>query len=138
MLLGRAWLQRHHPPPPPPPPTPAPANLAGTWDGRWVSNRGGGSGTFVATLSQSGSALSGTVSVTGMAPCQAQGPREFFGSVTGSNFAFGVMIDEEFNIFAVVFRGTVNPPGTSGSGTYLFCTFLTSSQDTGTFSMTRR
>ncbi len=117
---------------PAPSPTPTDANLAGTWDGRWASSSGGGSGTFVATLSQSGSTLSGTVSVTPGPPCLADA-LGFAGSVRGNNFEFA-----EFGDFITIvdFSGIVNPPGTSGSGTYLFC--APSTTDRGTFSMTRR
>ncbi len=110
-----------------------PANLAGTWDGTWASRIGGGSGTFVATLSQSGFTLSGTVSVTG-AQCPTT-PLAVSGGVTGNNFFFDDSLVEEFS---TEFRGTVNPPGTSGSGTYSFCSGFPPAEDTGTFSMTRR
>ncbi len=109
---------------------PAPS-LSGTWDGTWTSSRGGG-GTFVATLSQSGPSLSGGVSVTGQ-PCLTGGyTLTPGGSVTGNNFNFAVIDDDAG--FVVIFKGTVSPSGTSGSGTYSFC----NGGDTGTFSMTRR
>ncbi len=116
---------------PAPSPTPAPANLAGTWDGTWASSRAG-RGTFVMTLSQSGSALSGTVSVTPAQPCFAR--RGFDGFVTGNDFVFSAE-DADVGVF-IVFRGTVNQPGTSGSGTYSFS--FPCNEDIGTFSMTRR
>lgn len=56
-------------------------NLAGTWNGNWVSSRGVNSGTLSTSLTQNGTSISGTVTITG-SPCMSSATVS--GSISGS------------------------------------------------------
>ena len=107
-----------------------PLNVAGTWSGTWASSRGSG-GTVQAVISQSGTSLSGTATVTG-SPCFTSG--SISGSVSGNNVAFGVLFGggQQANFSAAVGSG-----GTSMSGTYSVSGGACSG-DTGSFNLTKQ
>jgi hypothetical protein len=82
-------------------------------------------------ISQSGTSLSGTATVTG-SPCFTSG--SISGSVSGNNVAFGVLFGggQQANFSAAVGSG-----GTSMSGTYSVSGGACSG-DTGSFNLTKQ
>lgn len=87
-------------------------NLSGSWQGTWSSILGVG-GFIIASITQTGSVLSGTVAI-GSSPCFSNGT--FSGSFVGTTVVLNSVFasDQRVN-----FSGTVNTAGTSMSGTYV-------------------
>ena len=91
-------------------PTGAASGLGGIWGGEYVSTSTPGStGTFILEWTQSGSALSGTISVAN-SECVTEGT--ITGTVAGSQITFGAVQ----GTYAIAYEGTVS--GDSMSGTY--------------------
>jgi hypothetical protein len=91
-------------------PTDAASGLAGTWNGAYESTSDPGStGTFVLDWTQTGSALSGTISVTNT-PCVAEGT--ITGTTDGTTITFGAVQ----GAYSIAYEGTVS--GDTMSGTY--------------------
>lgn len=86
-------------------------NVAGTWNGTWNSTSPPLSGGFTAVVSQSGSTLGGTISVTGIVSISNA---TLTGTVTGSTMTFGDINNE------ITFTGTVNSSADSASGSYTY------------------
>jgi hypothetical protein len=90
--------------------TDAAFGLGGIWGGEYVSTSTPGStGTFILDWTQTGSALSGTISVTNT-PCVSEGT--ITGTVEGSQITFGAVE----GAYSIAYEGTVS--GDSMSGTY--------------------
>lgn len=87
-------------------------DLSGQWRGEYRSFYAGG-GAITGTFSHSGSALTGSVSVTNAEPCFSSGPVS--GSVSGSSVTIGVTYS---NLAKVTFTGAIAPGGGSMSGQY--------------------
>lgn len=83
-------------------------DATGAWSGNWQSSVNDISGTFSATIEQSGSVLTGTINV----PYIGMQGASLKGSAHGTKITFGD-IDN-----TITFTGTVT--GNSGSGTYTF------------------
>ena len=76
-------------------------NFSGAWTGNWLSSlNGGGSGAETITITQTGGALSGNVTVSPVGPCQGTYASTLTGSISG---------------FAAGFTGTINVCGESSS-----------------------
>lgn len=89
-----------------------PINLTGNWSGSWTSFLGKG-GAVNITFTQSGTELSGTVSVTGSDCFTA-------GTVSGTISATDVLIGIAFpGGQQVNYNGVVNTDGTSMNGNYV-------------------
>lgn len=91
-------------------PTEAASGLGGIWGGEYVSTSTPGStGTFILDWTQSGSALSGTISVAN-SECVSEGT--ITGTTDGATITFGAVQ----GTYAIAYEGTVS--GDSMSGTY--------------------
>lgn len=101
---------------------PATVDASGTWGGSWNSSTPHGpSGSFAAIVSQSGTTLSGTISV----PYISLSNATLKGSVHGNTITFGDIAD------TITFTGTMT--GDAASGNYNY----SSGADVGTWSGTR-
>jgi hypothetical protein len=90
--------------------TAAPTGLGGIWGGEYVSTSTPGStGTFILDWTQTGSALSGTISVTA-SQCVTEGT--ITGTTDGATITFGAVE----GTYAISYEGTVS--GDTMSGTY--------------------
>lgn len=90
--------------------SPTATGLTGAWPGEWQNTTPDASrGTFRIQWTQSGSALSGTITITGT-PCLTGG--SINGSLSGSALNFGVVTGQS----QVSYTGTVS--GNTMSGTY--------------------
>ena len=97
---------------PSPSPTPAPtaSGLAGQWNGTWQNSQPDhASGTFTLKWTQTGSNLSGTITINGT-PCLTGGT--IAGTVNGGAISFGVVSGE----VQVSYDGSVS--GNKMQGTY--------------------
>ena len=91
-------------------PTDQASGLAGTWNGAYESTSTPGStGTFILDWTQTGSALSGTISVTA-SQCVSEGT--ITGTTDGATITFGAVQ----GAYSIAYEGTVS--GDSMSGTY--------------------
>jgi hypothetical protein len=91
-------------------PTVAASGLGGIWGGEYVSTSTPGStGTFILDWTQTGSALSGTISVTA-SQCVTEGT--ITGTTDGATITFGAVQ----GTYAIAYEGTVS--GDTMSGTY--------------------
>ncbi len=108
-------------------PTPI-IDLTGNWSGTWASSRGS-TGGVDAQISQSGSSLTGMVTVTGSpAGCFTSG--SISGNVSGQQVNFSGTVSgggQQIN-----FSGTISGQGTIISGTYSVSGGLCNG-DTGSF-----
>ena len=111
--------------------TPPSVNLSGMWKGTWASNQSPRGGNVEAVISQSGTSLSGTATVTG-SPCFTSG--SVSGAVSGNNVTFGVLFSGGQQ---ALFSGTVGSGGTIISGTYAVSGGLCNG-DTGSFNLTKQ
>lgn len=107
--------------------TPPTVDVTGTWSGTWTSSNDIDHGNLAATLTQSGTSVSGTVSIT-ESPCISSG--SVSGTVSGNNVVFGVVSGTD----TITYTATCT--STSMSGTYSVNTGECAG-DTGTFSMTK-
>jgi uncharacterized protein (TIGR03437 family) len=87
------------------------ASVAGVWQGTWTSITGI-SGSFGASLTQAGSALTGTLLLTGSS-CFAIGNAT--GTISGATLSLGLVFG---NGGQVSFSGTIDTLGTVGQGQY--------------------
>lgn len=90
----------------------APIHIAGNWHGTWASTTYAPSaGTWSAHFIQSGSTISGTVTISSR--CVAQGT--VHGTLTGTSITFGEVHN---GTRTITFTGTVSLDGTRMHGTY--------------------
>lgn len=111
-------------------PSPSSPNLSGSWRGTWQSARGP-SGSVTASLTHTGSSLTGTASLTG-SPCFTSGTVS--GTVAGGSVTIGVAFPGSHQ---VNFTGTADSTGGSMNGQYAV-TGGACSGDAGTWSMTKQ
>jgi hypothetical protein len=110
---------------------PASVDVTGTWTGTWNSSNGINSGSIDATLTQTGSSISGSVSFTG-SPCFAGGP--ISGNVGGANIAAALNAGG----IHVTFSAAVSGVGDDMmNGTYSVVSAGACTGDTGTITLTR-
>ena len=100
-------------------------DITGTWSGSWASSNGINNGNISAVLTQSGTSVIGTLSITG-SPCISNG--SVSGTVSGNNVSFGIISGSD----TVEYNATYT--STSMSGTYSVTTGACAG-DTGTFSL---
>lgn len=94
----------------PPAPKPTANDLSGTWSGTWANQTPDDStGSFTLTWTQTGSQLSGSITITGT-PCLTGGA--ITGSTDGQTISFGAVSGE----VTVAYDGTV--AGSTMSGSY--------------------
>jgi len=113
------------------PPSEPAIDLTGTWSGDWWRGDGGEEGTLIATLTQSGSSLSGDMTFTSTTFQYSQ-DTTISGSVEGSNVVFGMAIGSNGSVVTIDYNGTVSEDGNQMMGTYSMSTGYT-----GTWSVTR-
>jgi tetratricopeptide (TPR) repeat protein len=106
-------------------------DLSGTWRGTWTDNTDGTSGEAIFSLTQNGSALTGTVSVTG-APCLPGG------NVSGSVSGNGVNLTIQSGTESVTLNATFDPSAKTLAGPWDYAAPTPSdcAGDTGSFSGT--
>ena len=102
-------------PPPPPPPPPPPGILSGSWRGFWTS-RNGLSGSLSASITQTGTSLTGTV----LSSVCSGGT--FYGTLSGPLVSLTAVFPRDRTVFPdndqVNFTGTVNSANNLMVGTY--------------------
>ncbi len=106
-------------------------DVTGTWSGNWWRSDGGEEGTLTATLTQSGSSLSGNMTITSTTFSYSQ-DTTVSGSVEGNDVVFGIAIGGNGSTVTIDFEGTVSEDGNQMSGTYSMSTGYT-----GTWTVTR-
>ena len=106
-----------------------PLDVSGQWNGAWTSTNSGNSGPLEVFVTQSGSALSGELTVHG-SPCADEISAVMHGTVSGTHVHFqvsfpdmGISIDGEVNL---------DPAGDSIYGAYLMQTNGSCGGDVGT------
>ena len=107
------------------------ANITGIWSGDWLRSDGGEEGTLIATLTQSGSLLSGDMTFTSTTFSYSR-DTTVSGSVEGNEVVFGTAIGGNGSTVTIDYEGTVAEDGDQMSGTYSMSTGWT-----GTWSVTR-
>lgn len=106
---------------------PSAADLAGSWNGSWLSKTGQG-GATTSTFAQAGGSLSGTIAFTS-SPCFSSG--NIAGTVSGDDFVATVTAGD----IRVDLTGTVTD--NAYSGTYTATQAGACTGDTGTFTAKR-
>jgi PKD repeat protein len=106
-------------------------DITGTWSGDWWRSDGGEEGTLIATLTQSGSSLSGDMTITSTTFSYSR-DTTVSGSVQGNEVVFGTAIGGNGSTVTIDYEGTVAEDGDQMSGTYSMSTGYT-----GTWSVTR-
>jgi hypothetical protein len=106
-------------------------DITGTWSGHWWRSDAGEEGTLVATLTQSGSLLSGDMTFTSTTFSYSR-DTTVSGSVQGNEVVFGTAIGGNGTTVTIDYEGTVAEDGDQMSGTYSMSTGYT-----GTWSVTR-
>jgi len=111
--------------------SPAPQNLSGTWRGTWTDNTDGTSGEAIFTLAQTGSTVSGTVSVPGDT-CMPTG--NVSGTVSGNKANLTIQSGAE----SVTLKATYKASAKTLSGTWDYSTSASTDcrGDTGSFTGT--
>jgi hypothetical protein len=107
-------------------------DITGTWSGNWWRSDGKEEGTLTATLTQSGSSLSGDMTFTSTTFQYSQ-DTTISGSVEGDDVVFGMAIGGNGETVTIDFEGTVFEDGNRMSGTYSMSTGYT-----GTWDVTRK
>jgi hypothetical protein len=109
----------------------APASIAGAWRGTWSSQKYPGlTGHFALTFVQQGSALSGTISITGSSCISGA---TLTGQLTGTQITFGVVQGAE----TVAYSGTWSGASMSGTWTITHGSGGACTTDNGDWSATR-
>lgn len=106
-------------------------DVSGTWSGDWWRSDGGEEGTLIATLTQSGSSLSGSMTITSTTFSYSK-DTTVSGSIEGNEVVFGTAIAGNGSTVTIDYEGTLTEDGNQMSGTYSMSTGYT-----GTWSVTR-
>lgn len=106
---------------------PPAADLTGSWNGNWLSRTGQG-GSTTSTLTQSGTAITGTIAFTSSV-CFSSG--KFSGTISGDDFVATVTAGD----IRIDLNGTAT--NDTYSGTYRATQAGACTGDTGTFSANR-
>ena len=116
---------------PPQNPVNVPANLDGTWRGTWTDNTDGTSGEAIFTLTQTGSSVTGTVSVPGDT-CLPEG------SVTGTVSGSSVNLTIQSGAESVTVNATADTKAMTLDGRWNYTASVSQecADSTGTFSCT--
>jgi hypothetical protein len=115
----------------PPTTTPQVFNITGTWSGDWWRSDGKEEGTLIATVTQSGSSLTGDMTVTSTTHLYSY-DATISGTVEGSEVVFGMAISSNGETATIEYEGTISEDGNQMSGTYIISTGWT-----GTWSVVR-
>jgi len=107
-------------------------DVTGTWSGNWSRSDGGEVGTLIAVLAQSGSSLSGDMTVTSTTFSTVK-ETTVSGSVEGNDVVFGMAISTNGTTVTIDYVGTISEDGDQMSGTYSMSTGYT-----GTWNATRQ
>ncbi|MBA7677690.1 hypothetical protein ES703_85951 [subsurface metagenome] len=107
-------------------------DVTGTWSGDWSRSDGGEVGTMIAVITQSGSSLSGDMTVTSTTFSTVK-ETTVSGSVEGNDVVFGIAISTNGTIVTIDYVGTISEDGDQMSGTYSISTGYT-----GTWNATRQ
>jgi hypothetical protein len=99
-------------------------DITGTWNGEWWRSDGGEEGTLIATLTQSGSLLSGDMTFTSTTFSYSR-DTTVSGSVQGNEVVFGTAIGGNGTTVTIDYEGTVAGDGDQMSGTYSMSTGYT-------------
>jgi uncharacterized protein YcfL len=106
-------------------------NITGKWSGNWWRSDGKEEGTLTATLTQSGSSLSGDMTFTSTTFQYSQ-DTTILGSVDGNDVVFGMAIGGNGGVVTIDFEGSIFEDSNRMSGTYSMSTGYT-----GTWDVTR-
>ena len=106
-------------------------DVTGTWSGSWWRSDGDEKGTLTVALTQSGSSLSGDMTVTSTTFSYSR-DTTVSGTVEGNDVVFGIAIGGNGAIVTIDYEGTVSEDGDQMSGTYSMSTGYT-----GTWNVTR-
>jgi hypothetical protein len=107
-------------------------NITGTWSGNWWRSDGKEEGTLIATVTQSGSSLTGDMTITSTT-FQYSHDTVISGTVAGSEVVFGMAISSNGETVTIDYEGTISEGGNQMSGTYYISTGYT-----GTWDVTRQ
>ena len=114
-----------------PPPTttmPQTFDVTGTWSGNWWRSDGKEEGTLIATLTQSGSSLSGDMTIISTTFSYSK-DTTVLGTVEGSEVVFGMAMSSNGETVTIDYEGTISEDGNQMSGTYSMSTGYTGTWD---------
>ena len=99
-------------------------DISGTWSGNWFRSDGGEEGTMIAVITQSGSSLSGDMTIKSTTFSDSN-ETTIDGIVQGNDMVFDIAISTFFATLVIHYQGTVSEDADQMIGTYSMSTGYT-------------